>query len=110
MERLVNLTPHDIVFVREDGANEVLPASGQLARVSSTTSVVGEFAGVRLVHNEFGQVEGLPAPEEGVGYIVSAMVVSALKAAGVSRSDVFVPSEQVRDENGRIIGCRSIAQ
>lgn len=61
---------------------------------------------VPVVRQSFGDVHGLPDPEAGTIYIVSMPVAQAV---GRSRDDVFVPGEQIRDETGRIVGCRSIA-
>lgn len=54
----------------------------------------------------YGEVEGLPAPSNGTIYIVSSLVA----ARCVGRTDVFIPNESVRDEQGRIVGCRSLGR
>lgn len=36
------------------------------------------------------------------------MIISALASQGIRRDDVVVPGLQVRDEQGRVIGCRSL--
>jgi hypothetical protein len=72
--------------------------------------VVGNINGVPLVTTEYGEVEGLPAPQPGTIYIVSLVVLQAL--AG-KRNDVVAPNTAptplgaVRDSQGRIIGVRS---
>ena len=83
-----------------------------VARVSAQTTTVGYFRinGVTVprTHTVYGQVEGLPDPTPGVIYIVSGMIVSALASQGIHRDDLLVPGMQVRDEAGRVIGCRSL--
>ena len=32
------------------------------------------------------------------------------QAVGDAREDVYIPGEQIRDDAGRIIGCRSLAK
>lgn len=54
----------------------------------------------------FGKVENLPEPQEGVVYVVSALVAQAVP----DREDVFIPDDTVRDEQGRIIGVRALAR
>ena len=54
----------------------------------------------------FGAVEGLPDPEEGVVWIVSRVVAEAAK----ERDDLLVTDDAVRDDQGRIIGCRALAR
>lgn len=102
-EKFINLTPH-AVSVLSNGEWVKIPSTG-LARVASVVEDVRIFAGVRIVKTRYGEVTGLPEPEEGVLYIVSGMVLSAL--AG-SRSDVVGPTLYNRDENGQVIGAAAL--
>jgi len=110
--QLVNLTPHTINFVAEDGTQLLSLESQGVARVASSTEVVGYLQVGEVVvpqtHTTFGEVEGLPEQAPGVGYIVSNMIISALAQQGIRRNDLFTPGLQVRDEQGRVIGCRSL--
>ena len=95
---LINLTPHSVV-VEGLGTFE----SGGLARVATTQKVVGNVNGIEIVETVQGEVEGLLEIEEGKMYIVSGMVLSALKG---SRTDVIAPdtgSTAIRNEKGQII-------
>lgn len=109
---VINLTPHTINLVAEDGTQLLSLESQGIARVASTTEVVGylQVGGVAVpqTHTTFGEVEGLPDPTSGVGYVVSNMIISALAQQGIRRTDLFTPGLQVRDEQGRVIGCRSL--
>lgn len=102
---LVNLTPHEVNFITDAGTITISP-SGMLARVTAKTVTVGEINGIPVTSTEFGEVEGLPAPTPDTVYIVSSLVASRVR----DRVDVFIPNESVRDENGRIIGCRSLGR
>lgn len=119
--KLINLTPHAINFVTEDG-DPVLTVnpSGQIARVTAKTVNVGEVETcvphkatdtsgnwrrfIPVTATSYGEVEGLPDPEEGTVYIVSSLVASRVPC----RADVFIPNESVRDGAGRIVGCKSL--
>ena len=98
--KLVNLTPHAITIVNL----ATIPPSGGVARVSSRSTPAGEFAGVDLVRTIFGPVEGLPDPEAGVVFVVSALV----RAAVPGRHDVASPGDLVRDTAGAVVGCRNL--
>ena len=108
----VNLTPHTITVVL-DNTSVVFPASGNVARVSTsrvsgpTLRIYGDSVAahrrIQTSRVEFGAVEGLPDPVDGTVYIVSGMV-----AARVNRPDVFAPGELVRDANGQPIGCKGL--
>lgn len=104
----VNLTPHPITLVDEEGDTVTLPASGTVARVAETREqygvalVLGHF--VPVVRKSFGQVENLPEPSPDAFYIVSGMVKSAVP----DRLDVYAPDDFVRDEAGRIVGAKAL--
>ena len=99
---ILNLTPHAITL-RTDVAEKTFPASDVVARVPQTTFNEGKtIAGFPVYSSVFGQVE-MPEPVEGVVFIVSAMVLSAL--AG-TRQDVVAPrtdNTAIRNEAGHII-------
>lgn len=103
----VNLTPHPITLVRENGETTTIPPSGVVARVAVKREKIGELNGFPVHRSIFGEVEGLPEPQDGVVYIVSFPVLQALQG---KRSDVVAPDTTpqgaVRDENGQIIGVR----
>ena len=110
--KIVNLTPHDINFIGEnDEVVLTVPSSG-VARASSTRYQTGTVTpeGTDLVislnRTEFGKVENLPDPQEDTIYIVSALTAQAVP----ERYDLFITDDAVRDENGRIIGCRALAR
>lgn len=99
-----NLTPHTINIVTGNGNIEITP-SGVIPRVSVKTVPVGSANGIPLFRNEYGNVVDLPDPVDGTLYVVSGL----LKSACPERSDLVVPAKQIRDEQGRIIGCEGLA-
>lgn len=102
---IINLTPHDIVVV-DDNLNEVtrIASSGNIARCKATPVNAGDLDGIPLTRTEYGEVEGLPEAQDGVYYIVSALVRTRLP----ERKDLLSPGRQVRDDAGRIVGCQSL--
>lgn len=108
MIRFVNLTPHVVMVLGEFG--ELLAgiqATGEVARVEVKHSPTGEcLRGVPLLVQETGEVVGLPDPEPGVWYVVSALV----RLAVPERDDVLSPGPLVRDEHGRPTGCRGLVR
>ena len=103
MKKIINLTPHTINVVLEDRTIEI-PSSG-VARCSQTTVPVGEINGIPLTATTFGEVIDLPEPTEDTLFIVSRLIMSACP----ERNDLLCPNELVRDEEGKIIGCKSFA-
>jgi hypothetical protein len=119
---LINATPHSITLVSRRGveqdskkqflakaeAVEILreiPPSGIIARVSMVNSPAGEIDGIPIESVIYGEIEGLPEPQEGVYYIVSGLVAAA--AAKIGRVDCLAPGALVRDKNNPslILGC-----
>lgn len=102
---IVNLTPHVITLIDENGGKTVIESSG-IARCIQRDEKIGELNGFPVFKSFFGEVTGLPEKEEGTVIIVSAIVAKAM--AG-KRDDLGVVSQTVRDEAGKIIGCRGFA-
>ena len=104
---VINLTAHPVNVVGEDGSSiNTYPPSGQVARLTANVVSAGTLPdGTPLTRTEFGEPTGLPDRQEGVMFIVSAMVFNALP----ERVDLLIPNQVVRDESGRVIGCLSLA-
>jgi len=107
--KYVNLTPHDINLYTGMAGDYIItfPATGEVARASERRVVVGTLDGatvgsVKVEVVEYGAVDGLPAPQPGVYYIVSGLVL----AAAPDRPDLLAPGQPVRDAGGRIVGCK----
>ena len=103
-----NLTPHSINVVAAAGAPTLtLPPCGIVARCRATATETERVDGVPVFKTVYGEVEGLPEPQDGVLYVVSALVREAVKN---SRTDVVSPAEFVRDSEGKILGCRGFTR
>ena len=97
--KIVNLTSHTI---NEVTTGTAYPVSGIVARVKQTTIKQREFAGIPIYESQFSDIEGLPARQVGVIYIVSALALSAIP---VNRDDVVAPGNLQRNEHGQPVGC-----
>lgn len=132
-KKVVNLTPHQINFITsyniEIGRDELgapeyvteerihtLKPSGTVARCKvdrqEVDSIIAQEVDeewdftLPITKTKFGEVEGLPEPQEGIIYIVSNLVAQAVP----DREDVFFPDDIVRDEHGNVIGCRALGK
>lgn len=106
MNRIKNMTPHELAFIKEDGSILRLPPEKTPARVTVDTVIVGDIDGIPVTRSAFGEIENLPEKEEGTILIVSSIVAQRAR----DRDDVFVPNQSVRDDSGKIVGCRSLAK
>ena len=120
--KLVNLTPHDIVFYDRDdsilggtlrlGAKpvKIVPPSGIVCRVSSTEGMTGMAVhGVPVCEKRFSYISGLPEPETGTLYVVSA-IVAIYAAQYLDRTDLVTVNELVRNSKGAVMGCCSLCR
>ena len=113
--KIINRTPHDITMLNEDKEMghpltvlRVFPKSDEPIRLESSQVVVDCVSGGIYLYDVKQVVYGesnLPDYEEGVYYIVSALVANAYP----ERKDLLMVNDTVRDDNGRIIGCKSFA-
>ena len=108
---IVNLTPHNVNIVLDDGRVITIERSGMVARCAQQTQKVNEInysnanAIIPITQTTYGEVVDLPEPKENVYYIVSRLVMSA----AVGRTDLLCPNGLVRDDNGNVIGCESLS-
>ncbi len=103
---IVNCTPHPVTVVNTDGTVlATFPKGEVIPRLTQSTEVVGEIAGIPVTQTVFGDTVDLPQPQANTFFIVSRLVLSA----NTNRTDLLVPNGLVRDESGNILGCESFA-
>lgn len=116
MERKwLNLTPHSITIVNGDGEIvKEIPSSGNL-RLSTQRGLIRNLEKIPIIREELRSpvLEGLPEEElEGAYVIVSSLVASSSEAVkwllGKGVKAVLVPTDFVRDGDGRIIGAKAL--
>lgn len=110
---IVNLTPHPINIIGPDGeVTHSFAPSGETLRLG-TADFTGSHGmdnrldaeGVPNVEIQWGSLGAQPERKPDTRYIVSLPCILA-----APRIDYLVPFDEVRDESGRIIGCRSLAR
>jgi hypothetical protein len=102
---IINTTPHQVHIVDKDNNVVITFPKGDFnIRLSVDTVDFGTINGVPISKTVFGDPIGLPDFIDGTFFIVSQLVKSALP----NRTDLLVPAQVVRDNNGNIIGCQSL--
>lgn len=105
---ITNLTPHTLNIRTRDNQIMIVPASGTVARCTEErVELPSPIPGIRVTHVQYGAVVGLPDPQPGRIFVVSAIVLNAL---GGTRPDVFCPGPGIRDAEGKIIACDGLSQ
>jgi hypothetical protein len=115
MMNIVNLTPHDITIMNEEGETvRVVLASGNVARLDSDKEIVNRRDGIDFYHTSYGIPVCLNSSGKSVQFPEqkrnTIYVVSGLFRSGYSRPDLWQPGELLRDEEGRPTGCIGLSQ
>jgi len=87
-------------MIRVGVKDMTLEPLGIIPRVATIETPSEEIEGIPAVSQKMGDIEGLPNPEEGVFFLVSAMVFGAS-----DRQDLLAPDTGktcIRDDQGRI--------
>lgn len=104
--KYINLTPHIVNIQTTKGEILSFPSEAQ-ARVAQTSQVLVETAeGIPIKSTSYGEIEGLPDPQENTIFIVSMLVAQAAR-----RLDVLSPDSgpsACRDANGNILYVRAL--
>jgi hypothetical protein len=104
-EKIINKVPHPVYILDEEGrVMKHFSKSNGMIRLAQETKQIGIIGGVPITQTLFGKPEKLPDYKKNVYYIVSNLVKTALP----DRTDLLTPSNVIRDEEGAIIGCRSL--
>lgn len=122
---IINFTPHPVNIVGDDGTVTItIPSSGMSIRVTQETvalePIQTDIGQIPMSSTQFTDevvvvgVDGVQQPihtaiEDSVNTIA---IVSRIAGEAIRNLDtslrVAVPNEMVRDETGRIVGCRSL--
>lgn len=111
MKKIVNLTPHEIVLFSEDGTSvlEKFPSMG-IARASVVAEpVTVDGCPYPVTRNTYGDPIGLPEKSDDTLYVVSLITAQAAVVSGRGNEDLLLTSDLVRDDEGRIIGCKAFS-
>jgi hypothetical protein len=101
--KIVNLNKH-VIVVLFAGVETKYEPSGMVASVEVKQTIGAEVNGIPCVKNEYGEVVGLPAPENDTLYLVNAIVLERAKSA-MGRRDCIAPDTgptAIRDK-GQVI-------
>lgn len=107
---IINLTPHKINIMDEEGnVIKVFKSEGE-ARAAQKDVEIGRLEGIPIVETEFGEPIGLPEYSQGTYYIVSAITAKAAYLSGRNTQDLLLTAKTVRNGDGQIIGCQALAK
>ena len=104
MTKIINKTPHAVYILDDEGkVVRMFPKSQGMIRVEETVEIVSELEGIPLTRTTFSPAEDVPEYQHGTYYIVSRKVKQALP----NRSDLIVPSLQVKGDDNFVVGCKA---
>lgn len=107
---IINLTAHPVVVYGGAHPSARWTPSGAVARLTEVSESAADLdtdqGPVPVVQVRYGRmVENLPPPRDGIAYVVSRVL-----AAAHPRPDLYFPADEVRDGEGRIVGCTALGQ
>lgn len=104
-----NCTPHDLNIVAREGM-VTIPPSGIVPRCEQSEVEIGQIVLddciIPITAQKFGEVIDLPEQEDGVYLVVSRLVAAACP----DRNDLLIPGPLVRDEAGKVVGCKGLSK
>lgn len=103
--QLVNLTGHDLHLPH---LGLTLPAESSAAKTTQVQKLVGVIEGIPLYDIEYTNIAGLPEPQEGTLYIVSAVTLNAVRTLYPERLDCVATAKPIKDHNGNTVGCGAL--
>lgn len=107
---IINLTPHKINIMDNDGKLiKVFESKGE-ARAAQKDVEIGTLEGIPIIETEFGEPVGLPEYNPETYYIVSALTAKAASLSGRNTQDLLLTGKTVRNGDGQIIGCQALAR
>lgn len=110
MTNIINLTPHEISIVNEEGNVIKVFESAGVARAAQNDVQIGMLEGIPIIETTFGEPVDLPEYSQGTYYIVSALTAKAASLSGRSTRDLLLTGKTVRNSDGQIIGCQALAE
>lgn len=102
---LINCTPHTLNIIVEDEIVDIAP-SGVVSRCSQSEQEIGTLDGIPVTKQVFGEVVDLPKPKLDTYYVVSRLVAAACP----NRQDLLIPGPLVRDNEGKVVGCKGLSR
>ena len=110
MANIVNLTPHRVNIVDEEGNVVKTFESAGVARAAQKDVEIGMLEGIQIIETEFGEPIDLPEYSQGTYYIVSALTAKAASLSGRNTRDLLLTAKTVRNGDGQITGCQALAR
>lgn len=116
--KIINLTPHEIVYIKADGTRETFPSSGNLRadRVETSREEIDGFTICTYryfkqeMREEIRRLLKENAEIKDCYFIVSKIALEALKDWVIDISNFLIVGDTVKDDSGKVIGCRSFSR
>jgi hypothetical protein len=82
-----------------------IPHEDRPAKVSSVRRTIAVVDGIPIYETVYTGIAGLPEPETGTFYVVSAVVLNYVREFLPHRKDIIAPSGAIKNANNNTIGC-----
>jgi hypothetical protein len=104
--KIVNLHGYAVSYYDFNGNITVLEAGKGVPKLNATYTVVCSENGIKIGKFAYPAPEsvGIPKPQKDTYYVVSKEVCQAYP----ERKDLIYPSNFVKNEEGKIVGCKML--
>lgn len=108
---IVNLLPHPLTIYKDGVKLFYVCGSGEIARREEKVTPDKEMMRFRswafpTATVCYGPVVGMPEPRPNTIFVVSRVTAAAVP----SRTDLYFPYREVRDDKGTIVGCEGLGR
>ena len=108
MDKIINLTGHDINIMCPDGSMITIPSDGMLRSRYTTNhlpDMVTNYGNIPITQNHYHRIRSMPQELPNTFYIVSRLVAELYP----ERNDLLMVNGLIK-QSGKTIGCRSLAK
>lgn len=116
-----NMTPHVVTLIVEgvrvdypsEGVIRAKQVDSKIGVINSELKINAASAGIEIpvFKSTFGAPEGVPEEIDPNGiYVVSMLAYQSLRTHGYNMDKYYIVSGTIRDESGKIVGCKGLAK
>ena len=116
--KIINLTPHEIVYIKADGSKETFPSSGnlradrvELSREEKDGFIICNYGYLRQdIGEDIKRLLIENADNKDCYFIVSKITLEALKELDSYIPKFLIVGDTVRDDSGKVIGIKNFSR
>jgi len=102
--KIRNFTGHDLNFPH---VGLDMPSEGNV-KTQQVPNIVGTYEGICVYDLQYVSISGLPEPEEGSVFVVSAISLNAIRELMPHRTDVLAVHKPIKNAQGQTVAASAL--